>query len=53
MEGILQSLGGFAKNTAGRYIGSQALGGAGAMLFGPIGGLVGGYCWSIRWRKFI
>jgi hypothetical protein len=42
MEGILQSLGGFAKNTAGRYIGSQALGGAGAMLLGPIGGLVGG-----------
>jgi hypothetical protein len=27
MDGILQSLGGFAKNTAGRYIGSQALGG--------------------------
>ena len=42
MECILQSLGGFAKNTAGRYIGSQALGGAGAMLLGPIGGLVGG-----------
>jgi hypothetical protein len=31
MEGILQSLGGFAKDAAGRYIGSQALGGAGAM----------------------
>jgi hypothetical protein len=42
MDGILQSLGGYAKNTAGRYIGSQALGGAGGMLFGPIGGLVGG-----------
>jgi hypothetical protein len=40
MDGILQSLGGFAKNTAGRYIGSQALGGAGAMLLGPIGGLL-------------
>jgi len=42
MEGILQSLGGYAKDAAGRYIGSQALGGAGAMLLGPIGGLVGG-----------
>ena len=42
MEGILQNLGGYAKDAAGRYIGSQALGGAGGMLFGPIGGLIGG-----------
>ena len=41
-DGILQNLGGYAKDAAGRYIGSQALGGAGAMLLGPIGGLVGG-----------
>jgi hypothetical protein len=42
MDGILQNLGGYAKDAGGRYIGSQALGGAGAMLFGPIGGLIGG-----------
>ena len=42
MNGILQSLGGYAKDAAGRYIGSQALGGAGGMLFGPAGALVGG-----------
>ena len=42
MDGILQSLGGYAKDAAGRYIGSQALGGAGGMLFGPAGALVGG-----------
>jgi hypothetical protein len=42
MDGILQNLGGYAKDAAGRYIGSQALGGAGGMLFGPIGGLIGG-----------
>jgi hypothetical protein len=48
MDGILQSLGGFAKNTAGRYIGSQALGGAGGMLFGPIGGLVGGIIGALK-----
>jgi hypothetical protein len=48
MDGILQSLGGFAKNTAGRYIGSQALGGAGGMLFGPIGGLVGGIIGGLK-----
>jgi hypothetical protein len=41
-DGMLQNLGGYAKDAAGRYIGSQALGGAGAMLLGPIGGLVGG-----------
>ena len=41
-DGILQNLGGYAKDAAGRYIGSQALSGAGAMLLGPIGGLVGG-----------
>ena len=48
MDGILQSLGGYAKNTAGRYIGSQALGGAGGMLFGPIGGLVGGIIGALK-----
>jgi hypothetical protein len=48
MDSILQSLGGFAKNTAGRYIGSQALGGAGGMLFGPIGGLVGGIIGALK-----
>jgi hypothetical protein len=48
MEGILQSLGGFAKDAAGRYIGSQALGGAGGMLFGPIGGLVGGIIGALK-----
>jgi hypothetical protein len=48
MDGIVQSLGGFAKNTAGRYIGSQALGGAGGMLFGPIGGLVGGIIGALK-----
>ena len=42
LDGIMQNLGGYAKDAAGRYIGSQALGGAGAMLLGPIGGLVGG-----------
>ena len=42
MDGILQNLGGYAKDAAGRYIGSQALGGAGGMLFGPAGALVGG-----------
>jgi hypothetical protein len=42
MDGIMQNLGGYAKDAAGRYIGSQALGGAGAMLLGPVGGLVGG-----------
>ena len=49
MDGILQSLGGYAKDAAGRYIGSQALGKAGAMTFGipgaivgTIGGLLGG-----------
>jgi hypothetical protein len=42
MDGILQNLGGYAKDAAGRYIGSQALGGAGAMLLGPVGGIVGG-----------
>jgi hypothetical protein len=42
MDGMLQNLGGYAKDAAGRYIGSQALGGAGRMLFGPIGGLIGG-----------
>jgi hypothetical protein len=41
-DGMLQNLGGYAKDAAGRYIGSQALGGAGGMLFGPIGGLIGG-----------
>jgi hypothetical protein len=52
MDGMLQSLGGFAKDAAGRYIGSQALGGAGGMMFGPIGGLVGGIAAlaeTIRW----
>jgi hypothetical protein len=48
MEGILQSLGGFAKDAAGRYIGLEALGGAGAMLFGPIGGLVGGIIGALK-----
>jgi hypothetical protein len=42
MDGIMQNLGGYAKDAAGRYIGSQALGGAGAMLLGPVGGVVGG-----------
>jgi hypothetical protein len=42
MDGMLQNLGGYAKDAAGRYIGSQALGGAGAMLLGPVGGIVGG-----------
>jgi hypothetical protein len=37
-DGILQSLGGFAKDAAGRYIGSQALGGAGTMIGGPVVG---------------
>jgi hypothetical protein len=41
-SGIMQNLSNYAKDAAGRYIGSQALGGAGAMLLGPIGGLVGG-----------
>jgi len=49
MDGILQNLGGYAKDAAGRYIGSQALGGVGQMMFGipgaiagTIGGLMGG-----------
>ena len=48
MDGILQSLGGYAKNTAGRYIGSQALGGAGGMLFGPYGALIGGIFGALK-----
>lgn len=42
MNGIMENLKNYGKDVAGRYIGSQALGGAGGMLFGPIGGLVGG-----------
>jgi hypothetical protein len=49
MEGILQNLGGYAKDAAGRYIGLEALGGAGTMIGGPVvggiaalAGLVGG-----------
>ena len=48
MDGILQSLGGYAKDTAGRYIGSQALGGAGGMLFGPYGALIGGIFGALK-----
>jgi len=48
MNGILQSLGGYAKDAAGRYIGSQALSGAGGMLFGPIGALVGGIFGALK-----
>ena len=48
MDGILQSLGGYAKDAAGRYIGSQALSGAGGMLFGPIGALVGGIFGALK-----
>jgi hypothetical protein len=41
MDGMLQNLGGYAKDAAGRYIGSQALGGAGTMIGGPVvGGLI-------------
>jgi hypothetical protein len=47
-DGMLQNLGGYAKDAAGRYIGSQALGGAGGMLFGPIGGLVGGIIGALK-----
>jgi hypothetical protein len=49
MDGILQNLGGYAKDAAGRYIGLEALGGAGTMIGGPVfggiaalAGLVGG-----------
>ena len=49
MEGIMQNLKNYGLDTAGRYIGSQALGKAGAMTFGipgaivgTIGGLLGG-----------
>jgi hypothetical protein len=49
MEGMLQNLGGYAKDAAGRYIGLEALGGAGTMIGGPVvggiaalAGLVGG-----------
>jgi hypothetical protein len=54
MEGILQNLGGYAKDAAGRYIGSQALGGAGAMLRGPVvGGIVGAIAGLLGGRRFI
>jgi hypothetical protein len=49
MDGIMQNLGGYAKDAAGRYIGLEALGGAGTMIGGPVfggiaalAGLVGG-----------
>jgi hypothetical protein len=49
MDGMLQNLGGYAKDAAGRYIGLEALGGAGTMIGGPVvggiaalAGLVGG-----------
>jgi len=48
MDGILENLGGYAKDAAGRYIGSQALSGAGGMLFGPIGALVGGIFGALK-----
>ena len=48
MDGILQSLGGYAKDAAGRYIGSQALSGAGGMLFGPYGALIGGIFGALK-----
>ena len=48
MNGILQSLGGYAKDAAGRYIGSQALGGAGGILFGPYGALIGGIFGALK-----
>jgi hypothetical protein len=38
MEGMLQNLGGYAKDAAGRYIGLEALGGAGTMIGGPVVG---------------
>jgi hypothetical protein len=48
-DGMLQNLGGYAKDAAGRYIGLEALGGAGTMIGGPVvggiaalAGLVGG-----------
>lgn len=41
-SGIMQNVKNYGKDAAGRYIGSQALGSAGGMLFGPAGALVGG-----------
>ena len=38
MDGMLQNLGGYAKDAAGRYIGLEALGGAGTMIGGPVVG---------------
>jgi hypothetical protein len=37
-DGMLQNLGGYAKDAAGRYIGLEALGGAGTMIGGPVVG---------------
>jgi hypothetical protein len=41
-DGMLQNLGGYAKDAAGRYVGSTALGEAGKTFLGPAGGLIGG-----------
>ena len=41
-DGIMQNLGGYAKDAAGRYVGSTALGEAGKTFLGPAGGLIGG-----------
>ena len=44
----MQNLKNYGLDTAGRYIGSQALGGAGGMLFGPYGALIGGIFGALK-----
>lgn len=47
-RGALETLKAFGKDIAGRSFASQALGGAGGMIFGPVGAIVGGITGLMR-----